>query len=222
MTGSAKQSTAAHATLDCFVAEPVVGPAQKGRTRWLLAMTLRHESTFSRRNSPELCISCHPRKDRGCREGRVTACTRGLRAKGLREARVDHRYSGISPAFPAQRFTAYSALSSVNQRLPPSPARCLWSFARLGACMGAPGPHGFAVRFRAARQSARPASAAFRSTFVTIAIRPLCRCGMGAVNHEFRKNERRIFLREGLDRANQVEPKSEIRRFAQARGGLVN
>jgi hypothetical protein len=26
-------------TLDCFVAEPVIGPATSGRTRWLLAMT---------------------------------------------------------------------------------------------------------------------------------------------------------------------------------------
>ena len=25
--------------MDCFVAEPVIGPAQAGRTRWLLAMT---------------------------------------------------------------------------------------------------------------------------------------------------------------------------------------
>ena len=27
------------AQLDCFVAEPVIGPATSGRTRWLLAMT---------------------------------------------------------------------------------------------------------------------------------------------------------------------------------------
>jgi hypothetical protein len=27
------------AGLDCFVAEPVIGPATLGRTRWLLAMT---------------------------------------------------------------------------------------------------------------------------------------------------------------------------------------
>ena len=26
--------------MDCFVAEPVIGPAQEGRTRWLLAMTV--------------------------------------------------------------------------------------------------------------------------------------------------------------------------------------
>jgi len=53
---------------------------------------------------------------------------------------------GITPAFPAQWFTAYFALSPVNQlvatviferRVPPR---------RLGACMGAPGPHDLAVR----------------------------------------------------------------------------
>ncbi len=30
------------AVLDCFVAEPVIGPATSGRTRWLLAMTTLH------------------------------------------------------------------------------------------------------------------------------------------------------------------------------------
>ena len=34
--------------------------------------------------------------------------------KKLREERVDHRYSGDTPAFPAQWVTAYSVLSSVN------------------------------------------------------------------------------------------------------------
>jgi hypothetical protein len=37
----------------------------------------------------------------------------------------------------------------------------------LGACMGAPGPHDFAVRECAARPSAHPASTAFRTAFVT-------------------------------------------------------
>src|SRR6202030_2484532 len=35
----AKQSSAEAGALDCFVAEPVIGPATSGRTRWLLAMT---------------------------------------------------------------------------------------------------------------------------------------------------------------------------------------
>src|SRR4029077_6318986 len=34
-----RQSRATSETLDCFVAEPVIGPAQESRTRWLLAMT---------------------------------------------------------------------------------------------------------------------------------------------------------------------------------------
>ena len=85
--------------------------------------------------------------------------------------------------------------------------------------MGAPEPHDFAVRVPAARQSAQPASAAFHSTFVTIAIRPLCRRGMGAVNHDFGKNESRIFLREGLDNPNQIDATCEIGFCAQAVGG---
>jgi len=51
---------------------------------------------------------------------------------------------GITPAFPAQWFTAYFALSPVNQL---DCHRRFASFrAKLSACMGAPGPHDFAVR----------------------------------------------------------------------------
>jgi hypothetical protein len=34
--------------LDCFVAEPVIGPATSGRTRWLLAMTVLIQSDWIR------------------------------------------------------------------------------------------------------------------------------------------------------------------------------
>src|SRR6202007_822598 len=37
-----RQSRATSETLDCFVAEPVIGPAQESRTRWLLAMTAKY------------------------------------------------------------------------------------------------------------------------------------------------------------------------------------
>src|SRR5262249_60928832 len=38
--------------MDCFVAEPVIGPAQEGRTRWLLAMTkLYSASPFNNRGT---------------------------------------------------------------------------------------------------------------------------------------------------------------------------
>jgi len=82
--------------------------------------------------------------------------------------------------------------------------------------MGAPGPHDFAVRVCAARLSAHLTSTAFRSTFVTIAIRPFCRRGTTQANINFCKTEREIFLHEGLDNPNQLEPKSEIRFFAHA------
>jgi hypothetical protein len=39
IASDAKQSRATKQELDCFVAEFTIGPA-KGRTRWLLAMTL--------------------------------------------------------------------------------------------------------------------------------------------------------------------------------------
>jgi hypothetical protein len=49
MTGSAKQSIATpKRKLDCFVAEFIIGPAE-GRTRWLLAMTTRHNFAISPR-----------------------------------------------------------------------------------------------------------------------------------------------------------------------------
>jgi hypothetical protein len=38
IASEAKQSRAAREILDCFVAEPVIGP-RYARTRWLLAMT---------------------------------------------------------------------------------------------------------------------------------------------------------------------------------------
>ena len=73
MTGSAKQSRATRSALDCFVAS-------------LLAMTAeRHESMFSRRVSPELCISITLLKNRGRREDRVAAAPGAAAQKNLRK-----------------------------------------------------------------------------------------------------------------------------------------
>jgi len=44
------------AVLDCFVAEPVIGPATSGRTRWLLAMT-----RFLNQIDLMICIIAHPK-----------------------------------------------------------------------------------------------------------------------------------------------------------------
>jgi hypothetical protein len=55
MTGSAKQSTAGTTGPDCFVAEFIIGPAE-GRTRWLLAMTTRHNFAFSPHKSARVLL----------------------------------------------------------------------------------------------------------------------------------------------------------------------
>jgi hypothetical protein len=61
-------------------------------------------------------------------------CAKGAKSTGER---------GITPAFPAQWFTAYFALSPVNQL---DCHRRSHHSRELSACMGAPGPHDFAVR----------------------------------------------------------------------------
>jgi hypothetical protein len=93
-------------------------------------------------------------------------CTRGPRAKRLREVRVDHRYRRDQPGLPC------AMVYGLLRALPGEPAfatvalRSI-SSAGLSACMGAPGPHDFAVRERCRSSVGTSASTAFRSTFVT-------------------------------------------------------
>ena len=114
-------------------------------SQMLLAMTLRHNFAFSRRDAPELCVDCHPLKEQegagkaGCAlhpRSRVQKCTK-------KRTRA-YRSSGGNPTFPAQWFTAYFVLSSVTglscHRRPQDISR------ELDASVGASGPHGFAVR----------------------------------------------------------------------------
>jgi len=77
---------------------------------------------FSRHDAPELCFDFHPQETRGRRESRMRAAPAVSRAKADRKKRTRaYRFSGGNPAFPAQWFTAYSALSPVSRALlPPS------------------------------------------------------------------------------------------------------
>jgi hypothetical protein len=127
--------------------------------------------------SPELWLVDHPRKSRGRREDRVAAAPGAPAQKRIARAREPQVQAVVTPASPAQWFYGLYVLSSVNQRLPPSPRAS--SCTKLGACIGAPGPHDFAVRARAARRSTRLTSTTSRPTFVTTAIRPSCRGGTG-------------------------------------------
>jgi hypothetical protein len=123
--------------MDCFVAS-------------LLAMTARHIFAFSRRNPPEFCQQTSRPHIRGRRECRApgapaAACAR-VGVEGTRVSQVTPKH----PAFPAQWFTAYFALSPViglfcHRRSASHPAK-------LDASVEASGPHDFAVRFSTVRQ----------------------------------------------------------------------
>ncbi len=133
-----KQSRAAHTTLDCFVAP-------------LLAMTIKRTNASSRRVvRPSFASRFRPQQNRGRREGRVAACTRGLtRKKELREARRP-QVQAVTTGLPrAMVLRLIRALPGEPSRLPPSPPRSFQLRSDL-----APRPWGArTTRFRRPRTS---------------------------------------------------------------------
>ena len=72
-------------------------------------------------------------------------CTRGLvRTAHSKKRTRAYRFSGGTPAFPAQWVTAYFVLSPVSGLVVTVTCR---SLHKLSASIAAPGPHDFAVRF---------------------------------------------------------------------------
>jgi hypothetical protein len=141
-------------------------------------------SALSRREAPELCVDCHPPKEQEGAGKAGCALHPRSRAQNAHSKRTRaYRFSGNTPAFPAQWFYGLlRALPGDRAFLPPSPAG---SFAsrELDASVGAPGPHGFAVRAACARRlrAARPPHPTAR--FVTIASRPSHRVRHATLNH---------------------------------------
>src|SRR5437773_12430465 len=110
-----------------------------------------------------------------------------------------YRFSGNTPAFPAQWFYGlFRALPGERALLPPSSPR---SFAsrKLDASVAASGPHDFAVRAACDRlsQAARPPHPTAR--FVTIASRPSHRVRQAELNTDLPLREERNIFILGLD-----------------------
>jgi hypothetical protein len=114
----------------------------------------------------------HPPKKRA--RGRPGArCTRGLVCNVHYKKRTRaYRFSGNTPAFPAQWFTAYFVLSSVTGLSCHRRPREALASQELDTSVGVSGPHDFAVRDTGVRLSPLSASTASHRTFVTIASRP--------------------------------------------------
>jgi hypothetical protein len=146
--------------------------------------TRRHTSAFPRRDSPELCKKLSaPRIVRGRREDRVRAAPAVSRARWIAKRTRAYRFSGNTPAFPAQWF--YGFLRALpGERLSCHRRPCRNLFPReLDTSAGVSGPHDFAVREAAPFVSALIAPEAARvhripiPTFATIMIRPSERDG---------------------------------------------
>src|SRR5258708_19060188 len=122
---------------------------------------------------PSFCKKPFAQKNRGRRECRVPNAPIASRAK-LNKAheRSHHRFTGVDPAFPAQRFYGLlRALPGDQACLTPSPALLI---ADLTPASGASERHDLAVRIsiiRPARYCSPDAAAstASRSAFVTCA-----------------------------------------------------
>jgi len=89
-------------------------------------MTAKHRETYTHilaaQSASELCINHDPRIARAQGEpgGR---CTRGLRAKNLREARESPQVQAVATGPPCAVVYGLYVISPVNQLLPPSPAQ---------------------------------------------------------------------------------------------------
>ena len=92
----------------------------KRRERWVSLRSThptsvsngRYESAFSRHELPELCVSFRPHRRQRAQGKPGAGCTRGSRA--TKSTGVGPQVNRSIPAFPAQWFTAYFALSQVT------------------------------------------------------------------------------------------------------------
>src|SRR5579871_1114875 len=159
---------------------------------------------------PSYAKNLDPPQIGGRRKGRVPARTRGPSREKIRaKARSPQVAAENTPAFPAQWFYGLYALSLVSQCLIATIAarEAFGACARLDASVGASGPHDFAVRIRATRQSAHPQPPHPRPAFVTIAIAPLRLGRDGGEHNRFLNFEKQnYFCDDGLTESCELRP----------------
>jgi len=111
------------------------------------------------------------------------------------------------------------ALPGDHAWLPPSVVGLIET-SDFSACVGAPGPHDFAVRTGAARLAPPPRPSQPASTYRDDAYAPLHEAGWLKGRHRSEKTKSGIFFAEDLDEWNRVETAREIRFFARAFSGF--
>jgi hypothetical protein len=121
--------------MDCFVAS-------------LLAMTMGHNSAFSRQDLPELCVS-HTLENQRAQGMPGARRTRSLVCKGRKHTSSHHRYaeqSGIPCAMVLWLIPRSPRCTGLCSHRRPQLIIC-----ELDPSVGRSGPHGFAIRIGFAR-----------------------------------------------------------------------
>jgi len=162
---------------------------------------------------PGFCVGRYPPKIRGRRECRMLSRTHGPPAT-KNAGGSHHRYAETCRHSLRDGFNRCFVLSPVSGLFS---HRRLQRFAcKLDPSVGRSGPHDFAVRNAplVLRRNLRPPHPR-RLTFVTIAKRPSCGGGMRGANHDFRKNESKIFQAIGVKRPISLNPFANFLFLAQ-------
>jgi hypothetical protein len=115
-----------------------------------------------------------------------------------------YRFSGNTPAFPAQWF--YGLLRALLGERPTCHRRPCEAFAsqELDASTGASGPHDFAVRVGIARLAIPPRPPHPAPTLVTMADVPLTGTGWVLCSGDLGFGKTEIFFRKGLDKMTDL------------------
>ena len=130
-------------------------------------------------NCPSLFRFMVPRHGRGRRESRAPDAPAASYAKVKSIRASHHRFTGNDPAFPARVvLTAYFVLAPETGLYCLRRRRDAKHHRQVDASVGAPGPYDFAVRDIVIRLLTRRVHRIPLPTFVTIAKRPSCECGM--------------------------------------------
>ena len=124
-----------------------------------------------RRNAPELCVNLVPPKTEGAGKAGCALHPRSRVQYVHKNTHTSIQVQRRHPAFPAQWFTAYFALSPVNGLS--CHRRHADTSAQLDASIAASGPRDFAVRERLRSSCASPASTASHRAFRDVRNAPL-------------------------------------------------
>jgi hypothetical protein len=161
---------------------------------------------FPRRVSPGVCCLLRVLSNQRAQGRPGARCTRGLACKVVQ--RNAHEHTGSAEAVrPSLRngFNGFlRALPGDRALLPPSFAKV--AFRELDASVGASGPHDFAVRIRAVRPTALPASTASSSRVDDVGQRPSVGKDARTSAPDLPDGTSGIFLRMGLDRGGGKLP----------------